>query len=112
MNLNARTYVAGHRGMVGSAILRALQARGAANLITRTRAECDLTDRAKVEALFSETRPEYVYSHKWNVGDVLIWDERATLHRGRPWDYDKPRVLRSICCSVTEADGLKSVRII
>ncbi len=64
------------------------------------------------EAIAFCTRPEYVYSHKWNVGDVLIWDERATLHRGRPWDYDRPRVLRSICCSVTDADGLESVRII
>ncbi len=64
------------------------------------------------EAIAFCTRPEYVYSHKWNVGDVLIWDERATLHRGRPWDYDQPRVLRSICCSATEADGLKSVRVI
>lgn len=58
------------------------------------------------------TQPEYVYAHKWNVGDVLIWDERATMHRGRPWDYDHPRVLRSICCSVTDADGLADVRVI
>ncbi|NVO58183.1 TauD/TfdA family dioxygenase [Rhodobacteraceae bacterium B1Z28] len=58
------------------------------------------------------TRPEFVYSHKWSVGDVLIWDERATLHRGRPWDYNYPRKLKSICCSVTEADGLNAVRVI
>ncbi len=64
------------------------------------------------EAIAFCTRPDYVYSHKWNVGDVLIWDERATLHRGRPWDYDHPRTLRSICCSVTEADGLDQVRIV
>lgn len=64
------------------------------------------------EAIAFCTRPEYVYSHKWNVGDVLIWDERATMHRGRPWDYDHPRILRSICCSVTDADGLADVRVI
>lgn len=58
------------------------------------------------------TRPEYVYSHAWEAGDVLIWDERATLHRGRPWDYDHPRTLKSICCSVTEADGLAGVRVV
>lgn len=58
------------------------------------------------------TRPESVYSHKWQVGDVLLWDERAVLHRGRPWNYDEPRTLKSICCSVTEADGLASVRIV
>ncbi len=58
------------------------------------------------------TRPDYVYSHRWQVGDVLIWDERATLHRGRPWPYDQPRTLKSICCSATDSDGLQSVRIV
>lgn len=69
------------------------------------------------EALIKEaiefcTRPENVYSHNWNVGDVLIWDERACLHRGQPWDYSEPRTLKSICCSVTESDGLDQVRIV
>ncbi|WP_170479126.1 TauD/TfdA dioxygenase family protein [Ruegeria arenilitoris] len=64
------------------------------------------------EAIAFCTQPDYVYSHKWNVGDVLIWDERATLHRGRPWDYSYPRTLRSICCSVTDDDGLDRVRIV
>ncbi|MEL7465799.1 MAG: TauD/TfdA family dioxygenase [Pseudomonadota bacterium] len=58
------------------------------------------------------TRPEYVYSHQWDVGDVLIWDERACLHRGRPWNYAEPRTLSSICCSVTAADGVESVRVV
>jgi len=58
------------------------------------------------------TRPEYVYSHRWEVGDVLIWDERATLHRGRPWDYTKARTLRSICCSATDTDGVPAVRVV
>ena len=58
------------------------------------------------------TQPQYVYSHQWKVGDVLIWDERAILHRGRPWDYTQPRSLKSICCSVTDADGLASVRLL
>ncbi|MCU9837414.1 TauD/TfdA family dioxygenase [Ruegeria sp. WL0004] len=64
------------------------------------------------EAIAFCTRPEYVYTHRWQVGDVLIWDERATLHRGRPWDYDHERTLRSICCSVAEADGLSAVRVL
>lgn len=64
------------------------------------------------EAIAFCTRPEYVYAHSWAVGDVLIWDERATLHRGRPWDYAEARTLKSICCSVTEADGLPAVRIV
>ena len=57
-------------------------------------------------------RPENIYTHKWEPGDVLIWDERAVLHRGRPWDYTKPRKLKSICCSVTEAEGLAAVRVV
>ena len=58
------------------------------------------------------TRPQSVYSHNWRVGDVLLWDERAVLHRGQPWDYTEPRTLKSICCSVTEADGLASMRLV
>lgn len=58
------------------------------------------------------TQPDYVYTHRWVAGDVLIWDERATLHRGRPWDYSQQRTLRSLCCSVTEADGLSTVRVV
>jgi len=56
------------------------------------------------------TAPERVYSHAWRPGDVLIWDERATLHRGMPWPYDQARVLASICVSATEADGLAAIR--
>jgi alpha-ketoglutarate-dependent 2,4-dichlorophenoxyacetate dioxygenase len=71
-------------------------------------------DRADGERFVRElldhcTQPVYRYSHDWTVGDVILWDERAVLHRGRPWPYDEPRTLNSICCSVTEADGLSSV---
>ena len=52
------------------------------------------------------TQEKYIYSHNWKKGDVLIWDERSTLHRGRPWPYSEPRTLNSICVSVTEKDGL------
>lgn len=52
------------------------------------------------------TRPEHVYTHRWQPGDLVIWDERATLHRGLPWDPAEPRVLDSVCVSATEADGL------
>ncbi|MDF1727632.1 MAG: TauD/TfdA family dioxygenase [Sulfitobacter sp.] len=52
------------------------------------------------------TQPQFVYSHRWQVGDVLIWDQRAVLHRGTPWPYDEPRTLASVCCSLTPGDGL------
>ncbi len=57
------------------------------------------------------TQPEFVYSHDWKVGDVLLWDQRAVLHRGTPWPYEQPRTLSSICSSVTNADGLEIMRL-
>lgn len=56
------------------------------------------------------TEPGSVYSHEWQLGDVLIWDERATLHRGRPWPYGEERTLSSFVASATAADGLDRVR--
>ncbi|MGI9404963.1 MAG: TauD/TfdA dioxygenase family protein [Hyphomicrobiaceae bacterium] len=56
------------------------------------------------------TQPENIYAHDWRVGDVLIWDERATLHRGTPWPYEEERTLASICVSLTEADGLSAMK--
>ena len=64
------------------------------------------------EAIEHCTKPEHVYSHEWQVGDVLLWDERCMLHRGQPWNYEEPRTLSSICCSVTEKDGFSTVRIV
>ncbi|WP_299722732.1 TauD/TfdA family dioxygenase [uncultured Tateyamaria sp.] len=58
------------------------------------------------------TQPPYVYTHHWQVGDVLIWDQRAVLHRGTPWNYKKPRVLSSICVSATTSDGVDAMRLI
>ena len=57
------------------------------------------------------TQPEYVYSHPWEIGDVLMWDQRAVMHRGTPWPYDQPRKLTSTCSSVRESDGLDQMRI-
>ena len=57
------------------------------------------------------TQPEFTYSHQWEVGDVLIWDQRAVLHRGRPWPDNQARTLSSICCSVTDADGVATMRM-
>lgn len=65
-----RIYVAGHRGMVGGAILRALQARGGYDLITRTSAELDLTDQAQVAAFFAAERPDRVILAAAKVGGI------------------------------------------
>ncbi len=56
------------------------------------------------------TQQHFVYSHQWQVGDVLIWDERAMLHRGTPWLYDQERSLSSICISVVADDGFEKMR--
>ena len=56
------------------------------------------------------TREGCVYTHAWRPGDVLIWDERATLHRGRPWPYAEERTLASICISARAVDGLEQMR--
>lgn len=56
------------------------------------------------------TKPEYVFSHPWSVGDVLVWDQRAVLHRATPWNYAEPRKLTSICISASASDGLEALR--
>ena len=71
MDKNSRIYVAGHRGLVGSAIVRSLQAEGYSNLITRTRAEVDLLDNRSVEQFFATEKPEYVFLAAARVGGIL-----------------------------------------
>ena len=71
MDTNAKIYVAGHRGMVGSAIVRNLQAKGYTNLVTRTHAELDLTRQTDVEAFFAAEKPEYVFLAAAKVGGIL-----------------------------------------
>ncbi|WP_417909385.1 GDP-L-fucose synthase [Candidatus Electronema sp. PJ] len=63
-------YVAGHRGLVGSAICRALTQAGCTNLLTRSRAELDLTDQAAVRGFFTEARPEFVFLAAAKVGGI------------------------------------------
>jgi len=67
---NARIYVAGHRGLAGSAIVRALRAAGYENLMLRTSAEMDLTEQARVRQLFETERPEYVFDAAAKVGGI------------------------------------------
>ena len=71
MEASARVYVAGHRGMVGSAILRALEARGHRHLIVATRDELDLADAGAVDAFFRAQRPTHVFLAAARVGGIL-----------------------------------------
>jgi GDP-L-fucose synthase len=67
---NPKIYVAGHRGMVGSAIVRTLQVAGNSNIVTRTHAELDLTDQAAVRAFFASEKPDQVYLAAAKVGGI------------------------------------------
>ena len=71
MNKNSLIYIAGHTGLVGSAIIRKLKSEGFSNLITRGHAELDLTRQADVEAFFQEAKPEYVFLAAAKVGGIL-----------------------------------------
>ena len=69
-DLNQKIYVAGHRGMVGSAIVRNLQALGFSNIVTRTHAELDLTNQAAVQQFFETEQPDQVYLAAAKVGGI------------------------------------------
>lgn len=62
----------------------------------------DLIDRA--------TAAEYTYLHRWQPGDVIMWDNRCVLHRGRPWPADKPRRVVRTTIAATDADGVAEMR--
>lgn len=74
MNRDSRIFVAGHRGLVGSAITAYLKQHGFARLLLRTRAELDLLDARAVEAFFANERPEYVFLAAAKVGGILAND--------------------------------------
>ena len=74
MKLDSRIYVAGHRGLVGSAITRRLEVDGYSNLVSRTHAELDLRRQADVDDFFTRERPEYVFLAAGRVGGILAND--------------------------------------
>ena len=71
MEKHAKIYVAGHRGLVGSAIVRRLKAEGFDNIITRSHAELDLTDQAQVNNFFAREKPDYVFLAAAKVGGIM-----------------------------------------
>jgi len=75
LKLQSKIYIAGHRGLVGSAVIRNLQTKGYTNLVTRTHAELDLTDQQAVEDFFAAEKPEYAFLAAARVGGILANNE-------------------------------------
>ena len=71
MDKDSKIYVAGHRGMVGSAIVRELKRQGYNNIITRTHAELDLVSQQAVNEFFEKEKPEYVFLAAAKVGGII-----------------------------------------
>lgn len=110
MSPDSRIYVAGHRGLVGSAICRRLEQAGFRNLIVRTRQELDLLSQAQVERFFAEQRPEYVFLAAARVGGIqanrtrpaeFIYENLAiqvhVIHAACRWGVKKLLFLGSSC---------------
>src|SRR4030042_6615911 len=70
MDRNAKIYIAGHTGLIGSAVVRKLKSLSYKNIITRTHKEMDLTERDKAEEFFKKERPEYVFLAAARVGGI------------------------------------------
>jgi alpha-ketoglutarate-dependent 2,4-dichlorophenoxyacetate dioxygenase len=62
------------------------------------------------ELMAVATAPGVSYLHRWRQGDVVMWDNRATMHRGRPWPAQEPRLMIRTTVSAIEADGLAAMR--
>src|SRR3989339_704967 len=71
MDKNSKIYVAGHRGLVGSAIMKNLESRGYSNIITRTHSELDLTNQYAVSEFFADEKPEFVFLAAAKVGGIV-----------------------------------------
>ena len=71
MEKNAKIYVAGHRGLVGSAIVRCLQKNGFCNIVTRSHKELDLTNQQQVKEFFAKEKPDYVFLAAAKVGGIM-----------------------------------------
>ena len=107
---DARVYVAGHRGLIGSAITRLLTNRGYENLVSATSAELDLRDQADVQAFFEDAKPEYVFVAAATVGGIMANDsypadfiynnlmiEANVIHAAHQYGVKKLLFLGSTC---------------
>jgi alpha-ketoglutarate-dependent taurine dioxygenase len=80
-------------------------------LALRNNAEQAAAQKLLGELMDAATAPGVSYVHSWRKGDVVMWDNRATMHRGRPWPAHEARLMVRTTISATEADGLESVRL-
>lgn len=97
MNKNSVVYVAGHRGMVGSAILRRLKSDGYTNIIARDRAELDLLDQSAVESFFKAERPEVVFLAAARVGGIM-----ANMTNQAAFLYENLQIQNNVIHSAAE----------
>lgn len=110
MQLNSKIYVAGHRGMVGSAIVKDLQERGFTNIVTRTSTELNLIDQKAVADFFEAEKPEYVFLAAAKVGGIVannqykadfiyqnIMIQSNVIHQSYKMDVKKLMFLGSTC---------------
>lgn len=100
----SRVWVAGHRGLVGSAIIRTLQKRGFQNIVTRTHAELDLTRQAAVEQFFADEKPEYVILAAARVGGI----EANRLHQA-DFLYENLSIATNVLHSAADSESIKKV---
>jgi GDP-L-fucose synthase len=103
---SSRVYVAGHTGLVGSALVRCLRGRGHRKLVLRTRAELDLTRQEAVESFFRRERPEYVFLAAARVGGILA-------NRDRPADFVRDNLLiQSFVLDAAHRYGARKVLVL
>ncbi|MBS2097469.1 GDP-L-fucose synthase family protein [Carboxylicivirga linearis] len=103
MDKNAKIYIAGHRGLVGSAILRELQKEGYTNFVTKTRAELDLLDQKAVSEFFKQEKPDYVFLAAAKVGGIMA----NNTYRGA-FIYENLQIQNNIIHSAYES-GVKKL---
>jgi GDP-L-fucose synthase len=97
MNPSDKIYIAGHRGLVGTALMRNLRAKGCTNFITRTHAELDLTSEAAVEAFFAAEKPDYVLlaAYKNSVRQQLFLGSSCIYPKPAPQPMQEEHLLTS-----------------
>ncbi len=107
MEKNAKIYVAGHRGLAGSAILRHLQDAGFTNIVTRTHKELDLCNQRSVANFFSAEKPEYVFLAAGKVGGI-----RANIENPAPFLYENLAIQMNVIHQAYLSGSVKKLLIL